>query len=460
MKKLGVWLACISFGLQPISANAIDLMQAYDAALRNDPEFRAALKENEAGQANRRIGRAALLPQASASFYQAATNSQITGPAFLNGPGVTTNRSYTADNAVAQIRQPLFDLEALAKYRYGNAQADLSDARFVYRSQDLLVRVLQAYVDLLFAQDQLGFVSAERDAKLEQLKANERMFKLGEGTKTDTLETLASYEMSEAQVIEVQNSLEVAKRKLESITGTPITSMKEVKKLNAQFILQPLIPNVYDMWKDTAMASSPEIRASSHNIEVARQEYQRAVSGHSPSLAGVASWNQQKGFTVSTINQNTNTTAIGLQLMIPIFSGGEVSARSSQSRANLEKAQAEYDATLNRVTLELQKQYDAVVSSNKKIMALNRAVESATELTKAMRKSVQGGQRINLDVLIADKGLATAQRDLAKSKYEYLLAMLKLKQQAGVLTIEDLEKVAINFGAKSIEQYKLDSAIK
>jgi protease secretion system outer membrane protein len=177
-------------------------------------------------------------------------------------------------------------------------------------------------------------------------------------------------------------------------------------------------------------------------------------------LAGVASWNQQKGFTVSTINQNTNTTAIGVQLMIPIFSGGEVSARSSQSRANLEKAQAEYDATLNRVTLELRKQYDAVVSSNIKIMALNRAVESATELTKAMRKSVQGGQRINLDVLIADKGLATAQRDLAKSKYEYLLAMLKLKQQAGVLTIEDLEKVAINFGSKSITQYKLDSAVK
>jgi protease secretion system outer membrane protein len=217
---------------------------------------------------------------------------------------------------------------------------------------------------------------------------------------------------------------------------------------------------MYDAWKDTAMASSPEIRASSHNIEVARQDYQRAISGHSPSLAGIASWNQQKGFTVSTINQNTNTTAIGLQLMIPIFSGGEVSARSSQTRANLEKAQAEYDATLNRVTLELRKQYDAVVSSNKKIMALNRAVESATELTKAMRKSVQGGQRINLDVLIADKGLATAQRDLARSKYEYLLAMLKLKQQAGVLTIEDLEKVAINFGAKSIEQYKLDSAIK
>ena len=454
MKKVVIWTLCLILSSPIASAQTFDLMQAYDAALNNDPEFRAALKENEAGQANRQIGRAALLPQMGASYYQAATDSKLSGPAYLNGPNVITNRAYPSNNANVQITQPLFNLEALARYRYGNAQADLSDARFVYRSQDLLVRVLQAYVDVLFAQDQLGFVTAERNAKKEQLKANERMFVLGEGTRTDTLETLASYEMSEAQVIEVQNMLEDAKRKLAAITGTPADSIVKIQKLNPKFTLQPLIPSAFEMWKDSAMASSPEIRASSHAIEVARQDYQRNASAHMPTVSGIASWNQQKSYTVSTIYQDTNTSAVGLQVNIPIFSGGEVTARTSQSRANFEKSQAEYDATFNKVMLELRKQYDSVVSSNKKIMALNRAVDSATELTQAMRKSVQGGQRINLDVLIADKGLATAQRDLAQSKYAYLLATLRLKQQAGVLTIEDLEKVAISFGSQKLTQYK------
>lgn len=117
----------------------------------------------------------------------------------------------------------------------------------------------------------------------------------------------------------------------------------------------------------------------------------------------------------------------------------------SQSRANFEKATAQLDETRARVLTELRKQYDAVLSSEQKVAALNRAVDSATELTKAMRLSVKGGERINMDALLADKGLANAQRDLAQSKYNYLLSYLRLKQQAGNLTSEDLQQVAAYF---------------
>lgn len=433
-------------------AHALNLIQAYEAALSNDPEFRMALKENEAGQASRVVGRAAVLPQVTASVYQASTDSKISGPAFLNGPNVITNRAYPSNNTLVQLTQPIFNLEALARYRLGHAQADLSDARFMYRSQDLLVRVLQAYTDVLYAQDQLTFITADRNAKKEQLAVNKRMLEKGEGTVTDKLETQASYEMSEAQVIEAQDNLELAKRKLEALIGEPIPSASVVRKLSNQFRVIPLVPSAFELWKETALASNPEIRAQSHNIEVNRQDYQRNRAAHFPVLSGVAMWNQAKSYTVSTIYQDTNTSAVGVQLTIPIFSGGEVTGRTSQARANFEKSQAEFDAVTNKVITELRKQYDLVISSQKKVAALTRAVESATELVKAMRKSIQAGQRINLDALIADKGLATAQRDLSQARYAYLLATLRLKQQAGILTLEDLEKVATNFQIQQASQ--------
>ena len=241
-------------------ANALNLIQAYEAALSNDPEFRIALKENEAGQASRVVGRAAVLPQVSASIYQASTDSKIAGPAYLNGPNVITNRAYPANNTVVQLTQPLINLEALARYRLGHAQADLSDARFMYRSQDLLVRVLQAYTDVLYAQDQLTFTVAERDAKKEQLTVNKRMLEKGEGTITDKLETQASYEMSEAQVIEAQDNVELAKRKLEVLIGNPISSLSAVRKLSNQFRVIPLVPSAFELWKETALASNPDHR--------------------------------------------------------------------------------------------------------------------------------------------------------------------------------------------------------
>jgi len=122
-----------------------------------------------------------------------------------------------------------------------------------------------------------------------------------------------------------------------------------------------------------------------------------------------------------------------------------VVGRAVQAYANYEKAQADRAAVIDKISIELHKNFDLMKSSVQRIEALKRSVESGTELTKAMRKSVQGGQRINLDILMADKALATSQRDLAQSKYNHLIAFLKLKQQAGTLSVEDLELVARNF---------------
>lgn len=426
-------------------AYALDLLHAYELALGNDPIFKAAVKEHEAGQANRVIGRSALMPKLGFNYNQYRNDSSISGPIITNGPSYTTNKAYPSDNLAFQLTQPLFNLTALAQMRQGMAQADMSEAKFIYQTQDLLVRVLQAYCDVLYAEDNLNYLAAQRDAYKEQLKVNQRVYEKGEGTVTDALETNASYQMSEAQLIEAENALENNKRKLEALIGNTLHSAKEVKKLSGNFRILPLVPRAFEIWQETALSNNAELRASDHNVEVARQEYQKQKTAHYPTIQGVAGWNQQKSQTYVAINQNAITSQVGVIVSMPIFSGGEITGRTSQSMANYEKAQAERDQTRDRIITELRKQYDLVVSSLQKIEALNRAVDSASELTKAMRKSVKGGQRINLDVLVADKGFAVAQRDLAQAKYTYTLALLRLKQQAGTLVLEDLEKMALNF---------------
>jgi protease secretion system outer membrane protein len=444
----GIGLMCLT----STSAQALDLLHAYEAALGNDPIFRAAVKENEAGQANRVIGRSAVMPKVGVNYNQFANDSAISGPIVTGGPSQSVHRAYPSDMVSIQLTQPLFNLGALAQMRQGMAQGDLSDAKFLYETQDLLVRVLQSYSDVLYAQDNLAYLISQRDAYKEQLKVNQRTYQRGEGTVTDALETRASYEMSEAQVIEANDTLENNKRKLEALIGMSLRSANEVRPLGQNFRVLPLTPRAFELWKDLALSSNAELRASEHNVEVARQEYEKQKAAHYPVVSAVAGWSQQKSQTYVAINQNATNSQVGVQVSMPLFSGGETVGRTSQARANYEKAQSERDQVRDKVVTELRKQYDLANSSLQRIEALNRAVDSATELTKAMRKSVQGGQRINLDVLVADKGLATAKRDLAQAKYNYMLSLLRLKQQAGNLNLEDLEKIALNFQKDQVAQ--------
>lgn len=429
------------------SAHALDLMGAYEGALASDPTFRAAVMDAEAGRANLEIGRSGLLPQLSATYYSAVNQSKVAAPKFgqYGGPTVITNQSYPSNNSYFQITQALFNMQAVANFRQGAAQANLAQARLVYNTQDLLIRVVQAYTDLLFGRDQYDYYIAQRNAFKEQMQVNMRRLEKGEGTITDVLETKAAYEMAEAQTIEARDVVENNKRKLEAIIGEPLKSAGDVRPLLKRFQVKPLNPKAFELWHERALASNPEILAAQHNEEVVRQDLQKSVAGNYPTINMVATWGQQNSYYISTINQNAVTSTAGIQATFPIFNGGQTTGLISQSRANFEKAQAQTAEARLRVITELRKQYDAVLSSELKVAALNRAVESATELTKAMRLSIKGGERINMDALLADKGLANALRDLAQAKYNYLLSCLRLKQQAGNLTSEDMQEVATYF---------------
>lgn len=426
-------------------ASAIDLYESYDMALANDPIFRAALKEYEAGLANETIGRSALMPKVNASYYGAQNRATQWGSAYSGGPNTTNNFQYPSNYYGAFLNQPLFSLEALAKWKQGSAQADAARTKFVLNSQDLLIRVLQSYLTALNAQDQLEFQEAECKAFREQVIVNKRLHQKGQMSITDVLEAESSYQQSEAKLVEAQNALEYARRQLIDVTKASEVDVKKLSRLTERFRLLKLSPATYEDWMHKALEANQELATMNSQVEVARQEYRKNEAGHYPVVSLVAGATSQSSNTVVSIAQTTNQNYIGVQVNLPIFNGGETIGRSRQAYSGYEKSAADRDVTKDKVLTELRKQYDLVQSSVRKIDALTKAVESSELLTKSTKAGIKGGEKINLDALFADRTLFSTRRDLSLAKYNYLISYLKLHQVGGTVTVEDYNKIASFF---------------
>lgn len=445
MKKraLAVALAGVCL-MQAGQASAVGLIEAYEAALQNDPTYQSAVHENEAGQQNRVLGRSNLLPNLSGSYSKYQNRADITQPNFL-GQETTSHPQYTSSSKNLTLRQPLFNLDGFARYKQGVAQTNYSDTLFSARGQDLMIRLVGAYADAKYAEDQLALAQIQRDTFAEQRKVNERMFKSGEGTKTDMLETQAKYDLAEAQLIEAQDNMTTARNNLAAIIGSEVT---QLDPLSEDFRVKPMQPASFEEWKKIALEQNAEISVQRYAVEVAEQEVKKNRAGHAPRVDFVAALSKSSSETLTTLNQDSTNRTIGVQVNIPLYSGGSVSAATSQAVANFEKAKSDLEAKTRQVLVELRKQYNLVLSSASRVDALMKSVESARLLVTATQQSVKGGVRINLDVLNAQQQFYGAQRDLAQARYNYLISYLKLRFSAGTLNGEDLHTVAGYFVAR------------
>lgn len=420
------------------AACALGLIEAYNAALVNDPAYQVARHENEAGQQNRAIGLSNLLPTVGISY----SASKVKGDRELTNINVQEDLDYTSKVGVLSARQPLFNLDAYARYRQGAAQADSSEAAFSSRSQELIVRVTTAFIEVRYAEDQLALATAQRDAFVEQMRVNRRLFELGEGTKTDMLETYSKAELAEAQVIEAKDELVTARNVLSGIVGVDVGSLD---RLSPNFQIQAMKPQSVEVWRTLALEKNPEIESLRLRVEVANQEVNKNRAGHFPKLDMVASYSDNQSESPATSSQDTKARSVGIQLNVPIFTGGYVNATTTQAIANRERARSELQVRTTQILVELNKQYSLVLSSAARIAALTKAVESAQLLITATQKSIEGGVRINLDLLNAQQQFFASKRDLAQAKYNHLLGYLRLRYAAGALTHEDLKTIAAYF---------------
>lgn len=428
----------VTFALQANDASALSLVQAYEAALQNDPTYRSAVHDNEAGQQYKVLGRSSLLPNVAMSYSANKNRADFTAPNAL-GRLSTTHPEYESKSGVVQLRQPLLNLDGIARYQQGIAQTNYSDAQFSARAQDLLLRLVGAYSDAKFAEDQLELATIQRDAFAEQKLVNERMFQKGEGTKTDMVETQAKLDLSEAQLLEARDSLMTARNSLAAIIGSEVAELDE---LTDDFRVQPMQPASFEEWKALALERNSEIVAQRYAVEAAEQEIKKSRAGHAPRIDFVAAYSKGQSETLTTLNQDSTVRSVGVQVNIPLYSGGSVSASSAQAVAGHAKAKSDLDAKTNQVLVELRKQYNLALSSVARIDALVKSVNSARLLVHATQQSVKGGMRINLDVLNAQQQLYSAQRDLAQARYGYILSYLRLRNAAGTLDAEDLRTVA------------------
>ncbi|WP_338845941.1 TolC family outer membrane protein [Massilia sp. W12] len=425
-------------------AQAIGLWQAYEAALQHDPTYQSARYESEAGKEYKALGRANLLPTLSASLSQSKNRADYTIHSERGGDS-TSHPQYTSRSNSLSLRQPLLNMEGWARYRQGQAQTELSDAQFISRQHELMLRVLSAYLDILFAQDQVALMVAQRDTFAEHRKMNEKMFSKGEGTRTEMLETQAKLDVAEAQLIEARDNLANNKAVLSGIVGSNVQAVDELGK---DFRLRPLQPNTFDAWRDLALSNNPELKAQEKAVEIAYQEIRRNKAGHLPRLDLVASLSKNQSETLSTSNQDSTVRSIGVQLNIPLYSGGYVNASSNQAVANHQKAKADLNVRSDRVMQEIRKQFNLATSSAGKIEAVQKAVESSRLLIQATQQSIKGGLRINLDLLNARQQYYSNLRDLAQAKYNYLQAWTRLRAAAGVLSAEDMRAISAYFSEK------------
>jgi len=428
-----------------VPAHALSLQEAYEAALRNDPAYRMRIKEAEGGKEYAIQGRAGLLPNVSAS-WTASRNIADQTTMRTNALGVQvpefSNPRYISRSGVVQLRQPILNLEAFVRYKQGKVQTAQSEQALEAGTDEVAVRVTRAYMDVLFAQDQVALSKVQRDVYAEQRQVNDRLFKNGEGTRTDSLETQARYDLSEAQLIEAEDNLVSLRETLQGVVGMDPGNLDQ---LGDNFRPLELSMKSYEEWEKVALERNNTLATARLSVENSRLEINRYRAGHAPRVDFIATYNKGDNESLNQYGINSTNRQLGLQVNIPIYSGGSVNSTTRQAAANYGRALADLDLRTNEILVELRKSYSIVQSSSRKVDALIKAVDSAKLLMTATEQSIKGGVRINLDLLNAQQTLFVAQRDLAQARYGYLLGVIRLRAAAGTLDSQVIREIGAYF---------------
>ncbi|QAX85129.1 peptidase [Pseudomonas sp. DTU12.3] len=445
MNKLSMLTAALALLAGNSALAAMGPFDIYEQALRNDPVFLGAIKERDAGLENRAIGRAGLLPKIGYNYNKGRNTSKATS-LDERARNRTDERNYSSYGSTLTVQQPLLDYEAYAAYRKGVAQSLFADANFRGKSQELLVRVLDNYTKALFAQDQIDIAQAKKKAYEQQFQQNEHMFKQGEGTRTDILEAESRYELATAEEIEARNEQDAALRELGALVGVPAVDITDLAPLDQDFQTFTLQPANYDTWHELAISNNPNLASQRQAVEVARYEVERNRAGHLPKVNAYASARQNESESGNTYNQRYDTNTIGIEINVPLYAGGGVSASTRQASRTMEQAEYELDGKTRETLIELRRQFSACLSGVNKLRAYQKALTSAEALVVSTKQSILGGERTNLDALNAEQQLFTTRRDLAQARYDYLMAWTKLHYYAGTLSEQDLARVDEAFG--------------
>ena len=441
MKKFPQSLMMLAIVTSAWQVQAADLLQVYRDAASYDAQYAAARATRDAGLEKLPQGRAGLLPTIGLS---ANTVWNDVDSKARTATAVRREAEYNSHGWSVSLSQPLFRWQNWVGYKQAEIAVAMAEMQFNLAGQDLVLRVTQAYFDVLLAQEALATARAQKIAITEQLESAKRNFEVGTTTITDTHEAQARYDLVIAQEIAADNDLAVKRQTLRMLTGKEWDGLKGLKP--GVQIGRPQ-PDDIGQWSTTAESGSLSVQLAQANFESATQEIEKQRAGHYPTLDLVAS-RGRSGVTgaVATppatgAGSDTNTSTIGLQLAIPLFSGGSVMSKDREAVALQEKARADLDNARRQATFSARQAYLGVNAGLAQVKALEAGVTSSQLAVESNKLGYEVGVRINIDVLNAQSQLFDTRQKLVKARLDTMISQLRLKLAAGSLAEADLQTI-------------------
>ena len=417
---------------------AMNFKQVYEAALEQDATIRASRAAADSGRERLPQAKAALMPQISASAGRSNNNLDTTAPNIL-GNLSTTNDKYFSDSKSVQLRQPLMNMQRWLQFEQAKSMVAETEATLDRDLQNLVVRVAGAYFEYLMSDEQLELVLAQKKMYTSLVDAAKKGIAAGSGTRTDIDDAQARLDMASAQELEARQNQDQTRRQLEVLINQPVAS---VAKLNVPTLkLVGPVPASLDEWTSRAEKNSPEIKAMQARLEAARREVSKSQAGHLPTLDAVAQWSNSGSENITRINSRYENKSIGLQLNVPLFSGGYVNSTIRQAVAEQTRAEETLEALRRDLGVRVHKEFRGVSEGVMRVRALEQAVRSADQMMKSTQMSFKAGSRTQLDVLNAQQQYTMALRDLAQARFVYLMSKVKLASLAGddaVASVDDV----------------------
>jgi len=412
-----------------------DLLQIYREALRADPAIAVAKATWIASQEKLPQARSLLLPSASLSANANYNNSNAT---IKSDPRehVSTNSGFA--NATVSASQPLFRQQNLIAYDQAKAFVTQADSALGIAQQDLIIRVAVTYFDILLAQFNIELAESQKKAVSEQLAQAKRNFEVGVATITDTNEAQAKYDAIVAQEITVRNEYDNRLTALRAIIGR---YPKDLKKLGGGLVPALPEPNVAEYWVDRALTENLSVQIAQYNFDIATLEVDRAKAANYPTVDLVASYGAQGSRYSGSLSADTNSRSgeIGVQLAIPLYTGGFNSSRIREAIALQERSRQEFEGARRAALFQAQTGFAGVNSATASVKAFEQAVVSAESALASNILGQEVGVRTFLDVLTVQQNVYSTRRDLADAYFKYLISVLRLKASVGALTEQDIE---------------------
>ncbi len=435
---LCLWvLAAGLFFLTP-GARAEDLLAVYNLARENDPKFHVAQSVYLAEREKLPQARAGLMPTLNAraardrNNYETLTDSLIVGRP-------SAQFEYSSSEYSLSLSQPVYNAAVFSGFSQAKAEVRRAEAGYAAAGQDLILRVVQAYLEALLTQDSLEFTRVEKLAIQRQLESSEVRLKVGLTTITDVYDARARFEIAAAQETEAENASHDKHEALRELTGR---SPESLARVGANMLLAAPEPADINQWIEKSLTQNYSLLAKRAAAESASEEIKRQRAGHYPTLdlVGTRTRNDADG-SITGPGIRADNTVVGLQLNVPLFQGGIVSSRTEEAAHRYDAAQQEFEATRRATERAARAAYLGVTGGTEKVTALSQAVVAGESALEAKTQGFAAGINTNLDVLDATRDLYRAKRDLSSARYDYLLNLLHLKQAAGTLGENDLVQI-------------------